>query len=78
MSESFQLQFEPAIGPLTYGLMGTLMRAQREAGRGDQRKNTEIPTKSSTVFQTGSFLGALWPQRPGIWKIWNIQNLALT
>lgn len=41
MSESFQLQFEPAIGPLTYGLMGRLMRAHREAGRGDQRKNTQ-------------------------------------
>lgn len=41
MSESFQLHFEPAIGPLTYGLMGMLMRAHREAGRGDQRKNTQ-------------------------------------
>lgn len=41
MSESFQLRFEPVIGPLTYGLMGTLMGAHREAGRGDQRKNTQ-------------------------------------
>lgn len=36
MSESFQLQFEPTIDPLTYGWMGTLRMAHREAGRGKQ------------------------------------------
>lgn len=69
MSESFQLQFEPPIGPLTYGLMGTLMRAHREAGRGDQRKNTQKYPQSHAHYsrQAGSFRGPLC--------LWNLETL---
>lgn len=76
MSESFQLQFEPAIGPLTYGLMGTLMRAQREAGRGDQRKNTQKYPQSHPQYsrQAASWepcgLRGLESGKSGISGIW--------
>lgn len=83
MSESFQLRFEPAIGPLTYGLMGTLMRAQREAGRGDQRKNTQKypqshPQYSRQAASREPCASEAWNLEyleSGISRIW---NLALT
>lgn len=65
MSESFQLQFEPTIDPLTYGLMVTLRMANAQGGGTWKtvEKHTLVPGKSFPLFKRLQLLGTT-----GFWE----------